>query len=189
MSLKPPPPLLPHLLQGGGIVCLGTRHTSTTPSHSDGTKRALADVFRHKLGSSTSSKKKKKVYHQTALVTSIGKNVARVTDALHVSIAYMILACNLPFSLIEDELFKHMLICAKDVNTNYTPPTAYAIGGPLKVQGKWMGGLRITYLTKCGNIITYMNYSRFHKSHLFWRFRPFSGKMAEISEKDKKTRS
>ena len=58
-----------------------------------------------------------------------------------------------------------------------------------KVQGKWMGGLRITYLTKYGNIITYMYYSRFHKSHLFWRFCPFSGKMAEISEKDEKTRS
>jgi hypothetical protein len=57
------------------------------------------------------------------------------------------------------------------------------------IQGKWMGGLRITYLTKCGNnIITYMYYSRFCKSHLFWQFRPFSGKMAEISEKDEKTR-
>jgi hypothetical protein len=49
-----------------------------------------------------------------------------------------------------------------------------------------MGGLRITYLTKCGNIITYRYYSRFHKSHLFWQFRPFSGKMAEISEKTRK---
>jgi hypothetical protein len=32
-----------------------------------------------------------------------------------------------------------------------------------------------------------MYYSRFHKSHLFWRFCPSSGKMAEISEKDEKT--
>ena len=117
--------------EGGGIVvCLGTRHSCTTPSHSGGTKRALADVFRHKLGSSNSSKKKK-VYHQTALVTSIGKNVAHATDALDVSIAHMILACNLPFSLVEDELFKRMLIRARDVNPNYTPPTAKAIGGPL----------------------------------------------------------
>jgi hypothetical protein len=64
-------------------------------------------------------------------VTSIGKNVVHATDALDVSIAHMILACNLPFSLVEDELFKRMLIRARDINANYTPPTAYAIGGPL----------------------------------------------------------
>ena len=43
--------------EGGGIICLGTGHITTTPSHSGGTKRDLADVFCHKLGSSTSSKK------------------------------------------------------------------------------------------------------------------------------------
>jgi hypothetical protein len=55
--------------------------------------------------------------------------------------------------------------------------------------GKVDGWAENYYLTKCGNIITYMYYSRFHKSNLFWRFCPFSGKMAEISEKDEKTRS
>lgn len=117
--------------EGGGMVCLGVRHSSSTPTHSAGTKRALADVFRHKLGSTTSSKKKNKFFHQTSLVTSIGKNVAHATDALDVAIAHMILACNLPFSLVEDELFKRMLIRARDVNANYTPPTAFAVSGCL----------------------------------------------------------
>jgi hypothetical protein len=34
--------------------------------------------------------------------------------------------------------------------------------------GKVDGWAENYYLTKCGNIITYMYYSHFHKSQLFW---------------------
>jgi hypothetical protein len=42
------------------------------------------------------------------------------------------------------------------------------------------------YLTKCGNIITYMYYSRFHKSHFFGDFVHFPAKWLRSQKKTRK---
>ena len=119
--------------EGGGMVSLGSRHHVSTPSsavqHSAATKRALSNVFLQKLGHG--SNKKKKHYHQTALVTSIGKNSSRAKEELDVAISHMIHACGLPFTLADDILFHRMLLRARDVNASYKPPASYEISGHL----------------------------------------------------------
>lgn len=121
---------LPSDSDDGGVISLGSRHQASTPSsvqQSEATKRALSNVFLHKLGPT----KKKKHYHQTALVTSIGKNSSRAKEELDVAISHMIHACGLPFSLADDVLFQRMLTRARDVNSTYRPPASYEISGHL----------------------------------------------------------
>ena len=120
--------------EAGPPIFLGTRHSFATPSsrsgpYSEATKRALNDVLLDRSG--LKQDKKKKFYHQTNLVTSLGKNVASATTDLDLAISHLIHGCGLPFSLVEDPLFHRLLVRARDVNANYSAPTRGDIAGPL----------------------------------------------------------
>jgi hypothetical protein len=127
---------IPSSSDEAGPLFLGTRHSYLTPSsrsrpqpHSEATKRALNDVLLDRSG--LKKEKKQKFYHQTNLVTSLGKNVASATTDLDLAISHLIHGCGLPFSLVEDPLFHQLLVRARDVNANYSAPTRTDIAGPL----------------------------------------------------------
>jgi hypothetical protein len=92
-------------------------------------KASSSQCLPHKLGNNLI--KEKKHYHQTALVTSIGKNTSKAKEDLDIASSHMILACGLPFSLADNLLFHWMLLLARDIHASYKPSASYEISGTL----------------------------------------------------------
>ena len=120
------------------LAQLGSHHKTSTPNQHRHLpmKRSVNDALGYKIDRSSSSSKKKthnkkRYQYQTNLVVSSGKNIPATKKELDVAIAMFCLALGLPFSIAQDQLFKRVLLRARDVNSSYEPPSRYVIGGPL----------------------------------------------------------
>ena len=91
------------------------------------------------FGRAVKRQKSDKHLTQMNIVTSMGKNHPKAEEELSLSIAHLIHAVGLPFNLAENELFKHMLTKARNVNNQYSPP------GRNEVGGKWLNSVHAAY--------------------------------------------
>lgn len=90
--------------------------------------------IKRSLGSSMSAAaahSSKKAKHQTAIVTTGGKNSPQAELELSMSIGHFLIAHSLPLSLGNCMLFKRILVRARSVNSNYKPPDKNKTSGPI----------------------------------------------------------